>query len=220
MVIRQNPVFGLHLMDFTAAKSTYGTQIKWKTENEQNYTNFTVERSIDNGKTFDVLGGFPSSSEGTYSFLDKNPLIALNLYRLKLEDLNGTISYSNVISLQYSALNNNLVTHGDMGGISIYPNPVQNTVLNLSIDKIINSTGGLAVASANNSLSRVDALPESTTVYSIKIINSTGSIVKTIETVKSYLQTDISGLSPGEYIIQVMNKANKHIVGKSTFIKL
>ena len=64
IIIRQNPALALRLLNFAAAKATNGAQITWKTENEQNYTNFTVERSTDNGITFDALGGFLSSAVG------------------------------------------------------------------------------------------------------------------------------------------------------------
>jgi len=45
LVIRQNPALGVHLLNFAANKASGGAQVVWKTENEQNYTNFTVERS-------------------------------------------------------------------------------------------------------------------------------------------------------------------------------
>ena len=123
----QNPALGLHLLNFTATKASNGAQVVWKTENEQDYTNFTVERSTDNGVTFDVLGGFTSDNIGTYSFLDKNPEAA-NQYRLKLQDLNNNITYSNIVTLMYANSNNNLVNNS----INIYPNPAKST-LNLNI---------------------------------------------------------------------------------------
>jgi len=70
MVIRQNPALGVQLLNFDATKASDGAEVIWKTVNEQNYTNFTVERSTDGGVTFNVLGGFVSSALGTYSFLN------------------------------------------------------------------------------------------------------------------------------------------------------
>ncbi len=61
-----------------------------------------MERSTDNWLTFEVLGGFASSALGTYSFTDKNPPVAADQYRLKMEDLNGTITYSQVVTLMYA----------------------------------------------------------------------------------------------------------------------
>jgi hypothetical protein len=132
-VIRQNPALGLHLLSFTATKAVAGSQIVWKTENEQNYTNFTVERSTDGGVTFDVLGGYASGALGSYSFLDKAPSSAVNQYRLKMEDLNGIISYSNIVTLMYANANSIVKNN-----ISLYPNPARN-ILNLTISPAINS---------------------------------------------------------------------------------
>ena len=64
LVIRQDPALGVHLLKFAAAKAPIGAQVVWNTENEENYTNFTVERSSDGGVTFTDLGGFVSKRPG------------------------------------------------------------------------------------------------------------------------------------------------------------
>ncbi len=205
LVIRQNPALAMQLLNFTANKATEGAQIAWKTENEENYTNFTVERSSNGGKTYDVLDGFASGDLGTYSYLDKAPPVAADMYRLKIEDLNGTISYSKIVTLMY-ANGKSLVNDN----ISIYPNPAKST-LNLSINPAFNS----------NLVLRTTSGPKSTinnTVYNIKIVSNTGSVLQTATTTQQNWQTDISKLLPGTYVIQVVN--NDSIVGKGTFIKL
>ena len=58
LVIRQNPALMVHLLNFAATKAVGGAQAVWVTENEQNYTNFTVERSTNGGTTFTTLGGY------------------------------------------------------------------------------------------------------------------------------------------------------------------
>lgn len=197
LVIRENPALGLHLLNFAASKTSSGTELVWKTENERFSTNFTVERSTDNGKTYSVLGGFASSDEGTYSFTDKKPIIAADTYRLKLEDLNGTITYSKAITLMYanvSDINNNAV--------NIYPNPAV-SVINLAI--------------VENS---VNLTKSSNPSYSIKITNSMGKILKTVTTSQASWQSNISALLPGTYVVDVVNNADNLTVGKAKFIKL
>jgi hypothetical protein len=199
LVIRQNPQLGLHLLDFTATKASDGVQVVWKTENEENYTYFTVERSIDNGANFSVLGGFVSSAMGTYSLLDNNPLqantgVATNLYRLKIEDLNGAISYSNVVTLTCSNSDNN--------NINVYPNPATSTI-------------NLIILKNNNFKQNNTEL-----AYNIKIINSYGITIKTAASSQDSWQSDIGDLMPGTYFIQVINNNDKNIVGISKFIKL
>ncbi len=212
LVIRQNPALGLHLLNFTATKEPNGAQVVWKTENEQDYTNFTVERSTDNGVTFDVLGGFASDNIGTYSFLDKRPATAANQYRLKLQDLNGNITYSNTVTLMYANSNDNLVNNN----LSIYPNPAKST-LNLNINQSFGSTP--YTTQSSSSIAKPLAAIAGT-VYGIKIVSSTGSVMKAVTTTAQDWQTDVSSLTPGTYIIQVINNSNNSVVGKGTFVKL
>ena len=216
LVIRQNSAKAFHLISFTAAKSTNGVQTVWKTENEQNYTNFTVERSTDNGKTFDVLGGFWSTADGTYSFLDRNPLRnATDQYRLKLEDLAGTISYSKVVALQYSSLNDN-----DANKISIYPNPTSG-IVNLSIAGPYNpSSKSLFVAQELNTQAGTNNNQSNSQSYEIRIMNITGILVRTAKSSQHSWRDNLSSLSPGTYIIQVLNSSDRSVVGKGTFVKL
>jgi len=201
IVIRQNPALGIHLLSFTATKASDGAETVWKTENEQNYTNFTIERSNDGGATFNVVGGYASSGLSTYSLLDKDPIKGANQYRLKIEDLNGAITYSNVVTLMYGDSANNVAANN----ISVYPNPVVGPI-NLTI--------------APNIVSASGAVKLSNPPYSITITNSSGSVVKTVTSLQTQWQDNVSDMLPGTYVIQVVNANNKTVVGKTKFIKL
>ncbi len=199
LVIRQNPGYAYRLLDFTATKlipanaGARQVQAVWKTENEQNYTNFTVERSTDEGKTFNVIGGLQGSGQGTYSLVDKSPVVGQNLYRLKQQDINSTITYSNVVLVSYSNTGSNLIT----SNISIYPNPATN-IINLTII----------------------AKSQEPTFYNVMISNSSGIIVKLATLSQPSWQTGISNLLPGTYLVQVVNNKDKSLVGQLKFVKL
>jgi hypothetical protein len=216
IVVRQNPALSIHLLNFTASKTTGGSQIVWKTENEQNYTNFTVERSNDGGATFVVLGGFTSSALGTYSYLDKNPPVSSDMYRLQIQDLNGTITYSNMVTLIYG--NSNRVAASN---ISVYPNP-SNGLLNLAINQTSSSTQQPGLSTLQNiaSTPSLTATQAANTSYNIEIISITGSVIKSATTTTTSWQDNVSSLTPGTYIIQVVNNKDKSVVGKSTFVKM
>ncbi|MBB3054940.1 YDG domain-containing protein [Mucilaginibacter gotjawali] len=201
LLIRQNPALGIHLLNFTANKAENGTQAVWVTENEENYTNFTIERSTDGGSTFNVLGGYISGALGTYTFLDKNPAKGANLYRLKIEDINGTITYSNVVTVMYGNGTGLVKT-----GIVVYPNPVK-SLLNLNIAPGFNSsilTRGIS----------------SSVAYNIQITNILGAVMTNATTNAQNWQTDVSSMMPGTYVITVINASNNTTVGQGTFIKL
>lgn len=100
LVIRQNPALGIHLLNFTAAKTSSGTQLKWQTENESTYTTFTAERSTDNGTTYTALTNIKSTAASSYHYTDKTPATT-NLYRIKITDLNGSITYTKSLTISY-----------------------------------------------------------------------------------------------------------------------
>ena len=196
VVVRQNPALGLHLLAFNAVKVTTATQVQvsWTVENEANYTTFYVQRSTDNGKTFQSIGSLQSDGSGTYSFIDKSPVTTVqDQYRLQMSDANNTITYSSVITIQYSDLSNN-----NLGSnISLYPNPAHD-LINISL------TGTNSSASS----------------YAITITNSIGTVVKTATSSQSTWQNNVSDLLPGTYFVQIVDNNSKAIVGKSKFIKL
>ncbi|MFI5136860.1 MAG: T9SS type A sorting domain-containing protein [Sphingobacteriales bacterium] len=202
LVIRQNPALTFHLLAFTAVKAAGGVQISWKTENEQGYTNFTVERSNDGGQTYDTIDSLLSSSLGAYSYLDKSPSNATDQYRLKIRDLNGCVSYSAVVELLYSTTG---IAHAS---INIYPNPAR-TVVNFEM--VSGDVSGSSLAGTQNM---------ETGSYNIKIINLSGTVIRSGTTNTKTWQTDVSNLLPGTYIVQMIKDNSSSEAGKSTFIKL
>ncbi|BAU52225.1 Cadherin-like beta sandwich domain protein [Mucilaginibacter gotjawali] len=214
LVVRENPALMVHLLNFAATKAVDGAQLVWKTENEQNYTNFTVEKSTDGGTTFNVLGGYASSAAGAYSLVDKAPAAGENLYRLKMVDLNGTASYSGVAKLMYS--NTNSLAKSN---ISIYPNP-SSGVINLAVNQ--DNSNSIPGISALQHLSLTPALNGvvNQQAYDIKIINAIGSVIKSVTSASATWQDNVSNLLPGTYVIEVINDKNKSLVGKSTFVKI
>jgi trimeric autotransporter adhesin len=217
ITIRQNVAFGVHLFGFTAINTVGGAQVSWTTENEENYTNFTVQRSIDKGESFYFLDTFASNGTGAYTFTDKNPITGDDLYRVKIEDMNGTISYSNAVMLSYGSL------HTIENNISVYPNPVCG-VINLSINSNDSNNSSTANSNAPQALNSTYSFTSATTgnigSYDIKIINITGLVIKSANSSSYSWQENVSSLSPGTYIIQVINSHDKILVGKSTFIKM
>ena len=102
-------------------------QLNWITANEINVQDFVVERSAD-GINYTAMGTLLATGQGStrtdYSFIDRNVQHNLIFYRLKINERNGDLSYSNIVSLK----RNNIVK----GFVS--PNPAQqgtNTKLTL-----------------------------------------------------------------------------------------
>ena len=164
VVIRENPALALHLLSFTAAKAGTGAQVSWKVENEANYTSFEVERSTDN-TTFTALGGYLSSSQGTYSYTDSQPVKPADYYRLKLTDVNANVTYSSIVTLSYGNQANTA------GNISIYPNPSKG-MINIAV------TAPSVAANQPLQTGSTAKVPAQQAVYGIKIVSMTGTHTK------------------------------------------
>lgn len=193
LLFKQNPAYAYRLLSFNANKQNNGVKVDWTTSNEQNYTRFAVERSNDGGKTFDVIDSLASDSQGSYNFVDQNPLSGQNQYRLKQLDINDSVSYSTVVTIQYSNQTNNLVKNN----ISVYPNPA---VSNINV-VVVNGTSEPAT-------------------YNIQLSNSFGLVIKQTTSAQPTWQIDVSNLMPGTYIVKVFNKKDNSLVGNSKFVKM
>jgi hypothetical protein len=209
VVVRQDPLLMVHLLSFNATKANDGAQISWTTENEENYTGFAVERSTDGGSTFTGLESLTSTSAGSYSYTDKTPPQASDIYRLQLTDLNGTISYSNPVTLIYGGTVTTI-----SAAVNIYPNPTS-SVINLQINGGSSSTSGTLTT---ESLAPVSGTPSA--VYNIKIFNTAGMVIKSATSSTTTWQDNVAGLLPGTYIVTVVDNSSNRPIGHSTFVKL
>jgi hypothetical protein len=217
VVIRQNPALLPHLLSFTAKKGTVGNELSWTTENEQSNTAFYAERSIDGGTTFLVLDSLSSDGSGSYSFIDKSPISGSDLYRLKMQDMNGNVIYSNVASVDDAGV---AASGGRSNSVNIYPNP-SNGVINLSINTVGAKTSqGAVLKTSAIGQSFAARAPANTSGYAIRIMNIKGAIVKSATSTSANWQDNLSSLPPGTYIVQVTDAGNNTVVGKSTFVKM
>jgi|GEM_PF-2804314 len=136
-------VLPLKLLSFTAQKQDQYSLLKWTTAEEENTSHVQVERSAD-GKTFEAIGNVATtniSGENHYQFTDKQPLQGVNIYRLKVIDLDGSYKYSSIAS----------VSHGASAGVSVFPNPAKDKIVVRGVGmnsmvKLLNTDGKLLTA--------------------------------------------------------------------------
>ncbi|MBL7813368.1 MAG: DUF5018 domain-containing protein [Saprospiraceae bacterium] len=95
-------VIALDLIDFKVEKNTEASaSVRWTTANEQAVSHFEIEKSAD-GHLFSAVGTVKATNNktlNTYLFTDNTPLSIVQYYRLKMVDLDGSITYSKVLSL-------------------------------------------------------------------------------------------------------------------------
>lgn len=158
------------------------SELSWETSKEQLSSHFEIMKSKD-GKMFETIGFVPASGNSIelkrYSFADQYPFNGNNLYKIKCVDLNGTISYSHIISL----------TKKGSSHLNLYPMPVQdllhikdldwNEVKELSIIDVTNKV----VFKTTQKTEHIDfsALPKGFYILQLSLSNSTTHCYKVVK---------------------------------------
>ncbi|WP_133273471.1 T9SS type A sorting domain-containing protein [Hymenobacter radiodurans] len=107
------------LTNFDARPERASVALRWATATEIGTDNFRVERSTDNGQAWAAIGSVKAANapQGrTYSFVDEAPQTGPNYYRLAIVDLDGSIAFSPIKSVDFQPAQQ---------AISVYPNPAQ-----------------------------------------------------------------------------------------------
>ncbi len=99
-------VFAGATLEFFRAKSENDRVIlEWKSREEIAVREFVVERKSLNGDFIQIGTIQPKGNNSYYTFIDETAFKSLGsiyFYRLKIVDYNGSISYSNEISIYHS----------------------------------------------------------------------------------------------------------------------
>lgn len=89
-------------------------ELVWSINEQNNINSYTIERKNAKGD-FEAIGTVNADNKSKYNFSDLNPRNGTSFYRLKLNYMDQTYSYSNIVALE---------NNRSLGGISIFPNPV------------------------------------------------------------------------------------------------
>ena len=137
------PITGLSLN--VEKQGNNKAMLTWKTYSESYNKGFEIERSI-NGVNFDSIGFVNSHSidgaGANYGFTDASPLSGKNYYRLKQQDIDGTVKYSPV----------EFVDFGNSTSITLYPNPTSD-VLHINTSRTF-TNAQLNIWSTNGQLAK------------------------------------------------------------------
>ena len=117
-------VLPVTLADFSTSVSNNHIHLNCTTASEINNSHFEIERSND-GNSWTTIGQVSGAGTTTtahhYTFIDHNPALGYNYYRLKQVDFDGAYDYSEIVS---AALRGS-------GSLTMSPNPV-NDILYLA----------------------------------------------------------------------------------------
>ncbi len=154
----ENPL-PVEWVDFTATLIDSRVELNWTTAAEINNDRFIIERSAD-GIDFveigEVTGSGNSSELLMYSFVDEQPMVGLNYYRLKQIDFDGQYEHSEVEVITFSP---------DITGFSakLQPNPTRADNINvvLETEDLANEVLLMLIDNSGRKIQEVVYLPES-----------------------------------------------------------
>jgi len=150
-------------LSFNVSKASGSNLLQWSTGGELNTKNFELQRS-STGNNFITIATVNASgnSSTTKNYQYSDPL-SLNpepiyYYRLKMVDLNGNFTYSDIL----------LIKNGRSITVTVYPNPTQDkVVINVTDKSLLNTTATLSDIGGK----RLQNVPITQTVTTINISN-------------------------------------------------
>ncbi|MDP4284912.1 MAG: T9SS type A sorting domain-containing protein [Bacteroidota bacterium] len=170
------------LLNFSAQQENKSIRLQWQTAQENNSKSFEIEHSM-NTTNWNTLATQPAAGNSavvsSYSFNDASPTYGKNYYRLKQVDIDGSFTYSNVVSAEWSGTSGTLV--------EVYPNPVANSFtvdLHQAITRpvyyeLVTASGAVVrkgYITSNGQQVNIAALPKN--IYLLKMLQTTTKIVK------------------------------------------
>lgn len=97
-----NPILPVTLSYFTGQHREGINHLSWETESEDLHDRFMIQRSTD-GDSYERIGEFSSNGginqRTAYTFDDLSSPVGTSFYRLEMIDINGGITFSNVVEL-------------------------------------------------------------------------------------------------------------------------
>ncbi len=185
----------IELKSFKGECENNEVKLKWSTASEKNNDYFSVERSfngIDFIKVGTIKGAGNSLTEKNYEFTDNTPSLRkesfgqysnlntqISYYRLKQNDIEGSFSYSDIVSVQNCK--NKIALEFD-----VFPNPA-NDILAVSVNIvsqncnliITNSIGEIVIEkNIETSESVIDLSMLSAGIYCVRVISAEGLFTK------------------------------------------
>lgn len=165
-------------ISFTGKELNKKIVLNWATANEYNNKYFIVEKSLNPNSGFAEIGKVNSAgiNGGNYEFTDNDPA-AVNYYRLRQVDLDGSFKYSEIVLVR---LNRKI-------SFAVYPNPAKSN-LTVEYDEtfrdgtvtLINSNGKNVITQKITGLNKtpLDISLMNAGVYVIKIVSLSGKTLQ------------------------------------------
>ena len=160
--------------------------VEWKVANQVNIRKYETERSAD-GINFTKVAtqqaaGF-NGSDVTYNWLDQDPVIGDNFYRVRSIGSGGEIKYSTIVKVNIKK---------ETPSVTVYPNPVVGSTMHLQFTDMEKGQYQLRLISVTGQV-----------LFMKRVDHAGGSATKTVE---------IGHMATGNYRLEVLMSGNVRTV--------
>lgn len=196
--IQNDITLPVELVEFKAEKLNEDVLLLWKTASEKNSNYFMVERSADGIHFTTTVGTIKAAGFShellSYQLIDENPLNGKNYYRLKQVDFDGSVHYSEIVLVTFSAISNQ-----QQAAVSnLYPNPAKEFLY-------------------------FDFRTPTDETIQIKIIDDLGRVLidtkKDVKAGANTIETDMRTLANGIYVLKVISEKSNSVYTKKILKK-
>lgn len=187
IVFRNNAALPVTITQFAAQEKDRDVALTWQTAAEQNIAQYEVERS-NNAQEFTkiaTVAAKANATNNTYTTIDARLTVGTYYYRLRIVEKDGKYSYSKVVPIT--------VGKGIVNTLSIYPNPIKGSTINLQLNNVEKGNYVIRVYSISGQL-----------VYHSSLEHKGGSLTKQMVLAEA--------LSSGSYRVEMMNEKGLRMV--------
>lgn len=174
-------VLPVKLAYFNATLSQCNSSINWKSATEENFSYYVVEYSND-GITFNNISKVYSKGSNSNYLTTHIAEQGKAFYRLRLVDVDGRITNSNIVVLDVNCSKVSVVVYPNPASdfINIFITGVDNNLINA---KLFNNTGQTMInKKLQNGISQLNISNLPSGIYHLRIINNKG--IENIKIVK------------------------------------
>ena len=189
IVFKQAVTLPVTFIQVNAKRNTDRTiSVNWKVANEINIAKYEVERSAD-GIQFTGIISAEANHAPQYAKTDLSPFTALNYYRIKAIEFDGSIQYSAIVKVSAEEV---------PPLISVYPNPVKNRVMQLHFEGVVKGKY------------QVQLINEAGQMVLVKIVDVNDNQV---------INIPLHKLASGNYTLNVMNPEGIKRTNQQIFVE-
>ena len=181
-VSNNNQVLAINFSTIKAFQNKDDIQVEWSVGSDKNISHFIIQKSLDS-RNFKQATSVSINGSDSYKWIDVNPSIGSNFYRVKGIEKNGQEKLSAVVVVKM--VNNK-------SAIKVFENPVKNRIVQLKFEN--QEQGNYLVQLYNSNGQRVS---------SSTINHPAGSIMETVPLK--------AGIVKGVYQLKVSNGQNRTI---------